>query len=394
MSAPQFIVPETPINLPVQRCPVAREAASHRIVIFQLGLFGEVLMGTPILATLRKAYPNAHLTWIIDKDFADVVNANPYLDEVLLFTPKYFKKIALQNPPLWIARAMQARKLFQMRPADIYISFLGEKWPTLAQFGFPAPKRIGVFDTHWAFFHQTKTHSRKKYYTDIFTKDDLPAHRTDMYLLPLRALNIPEPPREEKKMVLGFTQADADVAEAFLEKHGVQPHHRIVALVPSTTWETRCWPVDRFIELGKRLVAQDPNTKLLVLGRDTPEERALIDPLLAGLADTNPIPAVGSLTFRQMAALVARCHLLISGDTGPMHVAAAVGTPYLALFGPTPGEGRAPLAGRGLVLQHAVPCGPCDRKSCANVGEDKFLCMKKITVDEAQKASQGLVGVE
>jgi ADP-heptose:LPS heptosyltransferase len=386
--SPAFIVPETPINVPLQRCPVAREEASHRICIFQLGLFGEVLMGTPILPALRKAYPNAHITWIIDRDFADVVNANPYLDEILLFTPKHFKKIAVQNPPLWINRAFRAKKLFQTRPMDIYISFLGEKWPSLVTYGLPAKKRIGVFDTHWAFFHQTKTHPRTKYYTDVFTKDDLPPHRTDMYLLPLKALGIPLPAQEDKRMMLGFTQADADVAADFLQQHHVTPGQRIVALVPSTTWETRCWPVERFIALGRRLVKDDPQTRLLVLGRDTPEERALTDPLLAGLAELSPIPAVGRLTFRQMAALVARCHLLISGDTGPMHVAAAVGTPYLALFGPTPSEGRAPLSGKGLVLQHVVPCGPCDRKTCQNTGDDQFLCMKKITVDEAIKGAE------
>jgi ADP-heptose:LPS heptosyltransferase len=63
----------------------------------------------------------------------------------------------------------------------------------------------------------------------------------------------------------------------------------------------------------------------------------------------------------KIIALIHRCTFLISGDTGPMHIAAAVGTPYLALFGATPAKGRAPLTGKGLVLQHPVPCGPCDK---------------------------------
>ena len=84
------------------------------------------------------------------------------------------------------------------------------------------------------------------------------------------------------------------------------------------------------------------------------------------------------LTFRQMAALIARAPALVSGDTGPMHVAAAVGTPFVALFGPTPADGRAPLAGRGTVLLHPVPCGPCDQKVCPNKDEDQMRCMRLI----------------
>jgi ADP-heptose:LPS heptosyltransferase len=387
MSAPQFIPTEIPVNLTVQRCPVSREEASHRIIIFQLGLFGEVLMASPLISALRNAYPNAHLTWGIDPKYADIVSANPYLDEIMLWSPEYFKKTLRQKPIIWIQRALDAKKLLNKRPMDIYISLLAEKWPTLVKYGIGAPRRIGVFDTHWDFFNQTRTHPRTKYYTDVFTKEDLPKHRTDMYLLPLKTLGIPQPAQEDKKMLLGFTQPDAEVAEKFLQKHQVTPKHRLIALAPSTTWETRCWPVDRFIELGKRLTAENPNTKLLVLGRDTPEERALSDPLLTGLAETNPIPAIGNLTFRQMAALVARCHLLVSGDTGTMHTAAAVGTPHLALFGPTPIQALAPLVReKGFVIQHPVPCGPCWQKNCSQEGDLHIQCMKKITVDEVANA--------
>ena len=319
-----------------------------------------------------------------------MVTANPNLDEILLWCPAYFKKTLVKNPLHWLIYCYKTKQLLNTRPTDIYISLLGEKWPLLVKYGISAPRRIGVFDTHWDFFHQTQTHPRKKYYTDVFTKEDLPEHRTDMYLLPLKALNIPQPTQNQKQMVLGFTQKDADVAEAFLQKHQIltalTPNQRLIAFVPSTTWPTRCWPVDRFIALGKRLCAENLSTRLIVLGRDTPEERAIIDPILMGLESMQPIAAISALSFREMAALVARCELLISGDTGPMHVAAAVGTPYLALFGPTPGLGRAPLAGKGTILQHAVPCGPCDHKSCSLTGEDEFLCMKKITVDEVQQA--------
>jgi ADP-heptose:LPS heptosyltransferase len=92
-----------------------------------------------------------------------------------------------------------------------------------------------------------------------------------------------------------------------------------------------------------------------------------------------------------MGALLARALLLISGDTGPMHAAAAVGTPFLALFGPTPTQDRVPLVGAGRALAHDVPCGPCDKKRCGNTGEDVLRCLRLIAVDEAYIAASDLL---
>jgi ADP-heptose:LPS heptosyltransferase len=126
---------------------------------------------------------------------------------------------------------------------------------------------------------------------------------------------------------------------------------------------------------------------LICSGR--PEEK---DPVTTLAATMNPRPLVsaGNLTFRQMSALIARAALVISGDTGPMHVAAAVNTPYLALFGPTPVDGRAPLTAIGKCIAHDVPCGPCDQKTCGNIGEKFMLCMRLITVDEVLDAANRL----
>jgi heptosyltransferase-2 len=92
-----------------------------------------------------------------------------------------------------------------------------------------------------------------------------------------------------------------------------------------------------------------------------------------------------------MGALLARALLLVSGDTGPMHAAASIGTPYLALFGPTPTQDRVPLVGTGRAVFHRVPCGPCDKKRCGNTGEDVLRCLRLITVDEALTAANELI---
>jgi len=92
-----------------------------------------------------------------------------------------------------------------------------------------------------------------------------------------------------------------------------------------------------------------------------------------------------------MAALVDRADLLVSGDTGPMHVASALKTPQLALFGPTSSRWYGPLGSTAISLMHPVPCGPCDQKFCPNTGEDFEKCMRLITVEEALEAAMRLL---
>jgi len=116
-----------------------------------------------------------------------------------------------------------------------------------------------------------------------------------------------------------------------------------------------------------------------------------VEGIAAGMTE-RPAIAAGAMTFRQTAALLDRAALLVSGDTGPMHAAAALDTPYVALFGPTAPEWYGPLAGRGQKLFHPVPCGPCDQKHCPNQGDDFERCMRLLTVDEVSEACLSLLG--
>lgn len=390
MSTPPavFANPEKPVNFPLSRQGEGN-GKPLRILIHQVGLFGEVLMATPLLPALREAYPDAHITWVIDPIYRNVVDASPYLDSLLLWDTKAWRQLRKRNPLFWLYQLYRTlREVSQAEGGwDIYISFLPEKWGSLAR-SMKSRHRIGVFDTHWDFFGQTETSKNTRHYTRAFTRAELPEHRTDMYLLPLTELGIPLP--REKAMTLGFTQDDAAVVEAFLQAQGVQPHEKLVLVAPTTTWESRCWPVESYIALGNRLTQEDPQVRLVLLGRPTPEEKAILEPILAGWRGAT-VSAVGALSFRQMAALTARGSLMISGDTGTMHVAAAVGTPYLAFFGPTPAEGRRPLFGAGRALEHPLPCAPCESKTCKFTGAEERKCLRAIGVDEALQAVRSLL---
>ena len=221
-------------------------------------------------------------------------------------------------------------------------------------------------------------------YQVAYTHTDLPAHRTEQYLLPLRALDIPAP--SVPAMTLGYTAEDADCAERFLRAQGLDDRP-FVAVAPTTTWPSRCWPPERYAALGDWLARREGQGVVLV---GTARDHATLE----GITDRMEAPAalfVGGFSFREMAALLARAALVVSGDTGPMHAAAALGVPSLALFGSTPVTGRAPLVGRGTALSRAVPCGPCDKPDCANGGPDFLRCLTLISVSEAHEAAAALL---
>ena len=380
----EAVAPLDACNVPPRRCSVQDPAAHPRILVMNFRAFGDLLMASPLLDALRSAMPDAHLTFLAERRYRQGVDAHPCLDELLLWDPEEWAKILdTKIKRIWFLRGLKMKQALQGRRYDVFISLDPEKWSMTVR-GIAAPLSIGVFDT----FRQTDNAMATSRYARLFhvayVHPNLPEHRTDQYLLPLRALDLPEP--MEKAMCLGFTADDAAAAEHFLEDQTVSASEPLVVVAPMTTWSSRCWPAEYYAELGDAL-ARCYGCRVVLIGSQ--KERLDIEKIAARM-ETVPILAAGALSFRQMGALVARSRLLISGDTGPMHVAAAVGTPYVALFGPTPISSRAPLAGRGVALMHPVPCGPCDQVICSQVGRDYLRCMKLLTVDEVLEAVRGI----
>jgi len=384
---PAFLPPLTPCDAPIQRCPVPRERACRRILILRLGAFGDVLMGTPLLAALRKAYPDAHLTWAVEFSEREAIDANPYVDELLCWDSSYWKRMIRNlQYPFWGVRAGKFWRELKARRYDIFISFQPEEWPLLL-LGTGAPVSIGIFDTFKRYYGASRKRHYQRLYTHPFAEPRLPDHRIDQYLLALQALDLPA--TEPEPMSMGYTAEDASVAGDFLRSHGLESGREFVALAPMTTWPTKCWPADRYVTLGDTL-ARRHGCRIVLMG--SAKERPALEDIAARM-EAAPVVMAGDLSFRQAAALLDRAALLVSGDTGPMHVASALGTSQVALFGPTSPKWYGPRSGRALVMAHPVPCGPCDRKVCRNA-DDPHLCMRLLNVDEVLRTASGLLGKE
>jgi ADP-heptose:LPS heptosyltransferase len=341
----------------------------------RLGAHGDILMATPALKAIREARPNAHITWIVERKERQAIDAHPYVDTILLWDSSYFKRMLRRvNWAGWAFEALRFRRRMRERKFDAFISYQPEEWPLLT-IASGARTTVGIFDTFRQFNRGRRTSGYQRYYTHPFAHDRLPEHRTDQYLLALGPLGI-EPPID-KRMSMGVTSEDLTAVEAFLSpKIQSSP---FVILAPMTTWESRCWEPDRYAQLGTRLARNGYRT-VIISSADEREKKVAGE--IADKMDCDPVIAAGVFSFREMAALIGRADVLVSGDTGPMHVAAAMNTPFVSLFGPTPVAGRAPFSDRGISIMHPVPCGPCDQKLCPLAGPGRMACMSLITVDE------------
>lgn len=381
---PAFLPPLDPCNAPLRRCPVSREQASHRILIIRIGAFGDILMGTALLAALRRAYPKAHLTWIAEHSEMQAIDANPYIDEIIRWDGSYWRRMVrgLHYVP-WLIRMLRLRKTLHENRYDVFVSFQPEEWPLLAR-GAGAALKVGVFDTFRRFYRAQKTSGYTRLYTHAYAYPNLPDHRIDQYLLTLEALGLPPDPAQPLSM--GYTEADKEAALRLLADSGFSGGAPLVLLAPLTTWPTKCWPLERYAALGNVLAQR--GCRIVVIGSG--KERDTVESLAAQM-EPRPLTAAGTLSFRQMAALVDQSALVVSGDTGPMHVASALGVPQVALFGPTAPKWYGPRSPHAISLLHPVPCGPCDQKFCPNDGEAHEQCMKLLTVAEVLEAASALL---
>ena len=189
---PQFIPALLPCNVPTQRSPIARDQAEKRILIMRAGAFGDILMGTPLLAALRRAYPTAYITWLAEHTACGAIEANPYVDEVIVWNGGFWTRTLRKlNYPKWLFSALRFRQRLRKRAYDIFISFQPEEWPLLAR-NTGASTRIGIFDTFARHYGAPYQGDNARLYTHAYQQPHLPAHRVDQYFLTLDALGLPK----------------------------------------------------------------------------------------------------------------------------------------------------------------------------------------------------------
>ncbi|TAJ29787.1 MAG: putative lipopolysaccharide heptosyltransferase III [Nitrospirae bacterium] len=333
----------------------------QNILVIKLRYIGDVLLATPVLRALRDRFPDARITAAVNRGTEDILKWNPDLNEVLVV-----ERGGLGTQGRFV-RDLRRRRF------DCIVDLTdGDRSAILAGLS-GAPIRIGFNDEHrW----------RGLLYTSVATGRRDAVHRVEHDLEAVRALGIePKPaplvlrtsPQDEEEAA-GILR---DISDGASEGKGGRP---LALLQPGARYWFKAWPVERFAALADRLT--DVYGCRVLVGGDV-RERDVAE-AVRSKARSAPAVLAGRTTLLQYAAVLKRCALFVGNDNGPMHMAAALGMPVVALFGPSDPREWGPRGERTRVLYKGLDCRRCFHPTCTR-GEDS--CMKRITVDEVVEAA-------
>ena len=291
-------------------CSTPEPLSRRQIVFVRTDRLGETLLALPAIHALRQAFPDARLTLMLHPSLQELFAGHPDVDEVV-------PEPAGAGP--WWRHAWRVSRLWRSWHPEIIILANPKKAYHLGAWLAGIPRRVG-YDRKWGRLLTHRLQDRKPLGE---------RHEVEYNLELIHTLGISVPPAPAPW--LPVSPQEASSLSQRLEQLGVPVSSRLIAVHPWTSNPHKQWPVDRFRALIQRL-AQEAGLAIVVIGGR--EEQAQAPEVLAGGRDTGRVlNLVGRCSLRELAALCQQVRVVVSNDSGPIHVAAAVGTPVVALFG-------------------------------------------------------------
>jgi 3-deoxy-D-manno-octulosonic-acid transferase/heptosyltransferase-1 len=335
------------------------------ILIVKLSAIGDVIQTLPALNAIRKHYPHARITWLVEEEAAGLITGHSALDRVIVSRRKRWAKGILGRRSLKTIKESYrfVRELKDTR-YDLIIDFHGLLKSGLLIGLSKGKRKVG--------FGKGMEHAECSYLflNELVPAVDMDAHAVTKNMMLIRALGIPA---DEIEYRLPVSEQDRRLAADLLVRCGDEGSKPLVAINPVARWATKLWSHAKFAELADRLVAEHDALIVFTGSQSDREVIARIGSLMRCKA-TN---LAGETTLKFLAALYEKTEVAIVTDTGPMHLAAAVGTPVVALFGPTAPWRTGPFGSGHQVIRIDLECSPCFKRRCPSL---EF--MEKISVDQ------------
>jgi lipopolysaccharide heptosyltransferase I len=328
-------------------------------LLVKLSSFGDVLHALPTLEGLRTAFPTAHITWLAEAAFAPLLLGHPALDEVWPVPRVRPGRSAGREELLQLlslARRVRAATF------DLVIDLQGllksAMWVALSK----SPRKVG--------YHRTRELSYLAL-TERLAPYDPEAHAVWRYLNVARHLGAPPAP---PRFRLGLTPV---LPPALL------PSDRPLAVLhPGARWATKLWPAASWAHLADWLIKEKG---LAVVITGSAGDRELAAQICAQMQE-KPWNLAGRTGLPELAGIMQQARLAVTADTGPMHLAAALGTPVAAVFGPTSPWRTGPFGAGHRVVRLGVACSPCFRRRCPEP-----RCLLDLPPDEVQAACEKIL---
>lgn len=316
------------------------------ILIVKLSAIGDVIHTLPSLTALRKLYPDAHITWVVEEAAADIIKNHPHVDSVLISRRKnwikYLRKGEFSRP----LREMRAflRELRQ-RPYDLVIDFHGLLKSAIIVLLSGGKRKLG---------YDSLQELSGLFYNEKIP-EDMNKHAVDRYLDFPHYLGAPV---DKPDFILPADSSAQVLVQSLLEKNYLADK-KFIAVNPVAYWETKLWDNEKFARLADLI-----KTKLDIEVVFTGSERKPMEEIISRMS-TKAVNLSGETSLPALAYLYREALMVITTDSGPMHLAAAVKTPVVALFGPTDPQRTGPYGQGHTIVRTDLPCSPCFLKKCS-----------------------------
>ncbi|HXT11895.1 MAG TPA: lipopolysaccharide heptosyltransferase II [Candidatus Angelobacter sp.] len=323
-----------------------------KILILKPSSLGDVVQAMPVLRLLKRHWPESDIFWWIDAGLASLLEGDPDLAGIVRFERRRWTSPA-NWPEVWHSVRWMRRQEFDL-VIDLQCLFRSGMFAWLAN----GKLLVGL---------DTPREGARGFYDLIVRRDSFYTHAADWYLALLKALNVPT--HWDFEWLPERRAVSAEI------KRKWQPDSaRWIVLQPGARWLNKRWPVENFAALVRQLAAARPEVRFAILGSGDDKEAGSI---IASAEPERCLDLTGKISLPEMIEWIRLGKLMISNDTGPMHVAAAIGKPVLAIFGPTEPRRTGPYRQLQNVIRVELPCAPCLKSHCTY--EKPLECLKTIS---------------
>ena len=334
----------------------------RRILLIKPSSLGDIVHAMPTLAALRERFPQAEVTWLVKRQWASFVEVIKGVDHVCAVE---------QGLRGWLGRVPDLRAARFELVVDLQGLFGSGAMAWLTG----CSRRVGFANAR---------EGSPVFYTQRVAVPNGSMHAVDRYLLVAEALGAAR--QTDPRFDFADRAEDRGAAEALLTAAGIRASAPWIAMNVSARWETKRWPAQHFAEAAD-LLAEAQHIPVIFTGgpAERPETRAVMARMRTKAVDLTGQTPVGLLP-----SLLRRAAVFVTNDSGPMHIAAAVGTPVVALFGPTDPEKTGPYGEGHVVLSNPVECRPCFRRECFRAVT--LECLTGVTPEQVVRAVQQQLG--
>jgi len=322
-----------------------------KVLILKPSSLGDVIQALPVLRLIKLHRPDAEIWWWIDSGLAPLLAHDPDLTGIILFERRRWGRPRYWHELLGGIHGLRAHHFDWVIDLQSLARSGAFAWLACGKL------TIGLDDAR---------EGARGFYDIAVRRPSPTTHAVDWYLQVLPFLRIPI--HHHFDWMPRHAPTEAGVL-ARAPRDGT----KWVALQPGARWENKRWPLESYVAVARSLIQQRPDVRVAVVGGK--DDQTLGAAICGGLGDRG-LDLTGRTSLPEMMEWVRRCDVMVTNDTGPMHVAAAMGRPIVSLFGPTDPRRTGPYGQIDTVLQHALPCRPCLKAHCEY--HEPMACLKAL----------------